>query len=170
MKPWAPIVKWLAIGATVMALLWWAAVAPRMALSEERQAHADTKTAHAEERAEAAEALARSEQQAREMEHRHAVDMERIGREHLEQLSNAQADADRLVADLRAGHVRLQERWRGCGEPPAVPGPFPGTTAPDAVTLDREASAGRIVLAAAECDAHVRSLQEVIRADRMPPR
>lgn len=166
MTPWAAVLKWLAIGAAVVALLWWAAVAPRIALSEERAAHAATKADHAEAEAVAAGAIARFEQQAREMEHRHAADMERIGREHLEQLTNAQAESDRLVADLRAGTVRLQERWRGCGASTDVPDPLAGTAAPDAAAIDREESASRIVRAAAECDAQVRGLQAVIRADR----
>lgn len=120
----------------------------------------------ADERAAAAVKLAQSEAMAREQEHRHAADMDRIGQQYLEDLSNAKAESDRVVADLRSGNLRLQDRWRGCGEAPGVPDPFSGTRTPDAVTLDREASAGRIVQAAAECDAQVIGLQSIIRKDR----
>lgn len=121
---------------------------------------------HATERQEAAERLAQFEAMAREQEHRHAADMDRIAQEYLEELSNAKAESDRVVADLRSGALRLQDRWRGCGEPSPVPDFDAGTRAPDAVTLDREASAGRIVQAAAECDAQVIGLQSIIRKDR----
>lgn len=120
----------------------------------------------ATERHEAAERLAQFEAMAREQERRHAADMDRIAQEYLEELSNAKAESDRVVAQLRDGTLRLQDRWRGCGEPSPVPDFDAGTRAPDAVTIDREASAARIVHAARECDAQVRGLQSVIRKDR----
>lgn len=121
---------------------------------------------HATERQGAAERLARFEAMAREQEHRHAADMDRIAQEYLEELSNAKAESDRVVAGLRAGTIRLQDRWRGCGESPGVPDPFAGTRAPDAVTIDREQGAADLVHAARECDAQVRGLQSIIRKDR----
>lgn len=127
---------------------------------------AQVEAERATERQEAAERLATFEAMAREQEHRHAADMDRIAQEYLEELSNAKAESDRVVANLRAGTLRLQDRWRGCGESPGVPDPFAGTRAPDAVTLDREASAGRIIGAAAECEAQVTGLQAIIRKDR----
>lgn len=114
----------------------------------------------------AAQRVALAEQMAREAEHRHAADMARIGKEHQEALTHAQTAADRLVRDLRAGTVRLQERWRGCA---ADLSRIAGTAGqPDDGADDRSQSAGRIVRAAAECDAQVIGLQNVIRADRNP--
>ncbi len=127
---------------------------------------AQVEAERATERQDAAERLAQFEAMAREQEHRHAADMDRIAQEYLEELSNAKAESDRVVADLRAGTIRLQERWRGCGEPSPVPDFDAGTRAPDAVTIDREASAGRVLRAAIECDAQVRGLQAIIRKDR----
>lgn len=110
----------------------------------------------------AAQRVALAEQMAREAEHRHAADMARIGKEHQEALTHAQTAADRLVRDLRAGTVRLQERWRGC----PVSGATGASGEPDAASRDREESAARAVRAAAECDAQVIGLQGIIRADR----
>lgn len=138
---------------------------------EWRDRSADAEAARVEserarERAEAADKLARFQAEARQQEHRHAADMDRVAQQYLEELSNAKAESDRVVADLRAGTLRLQDRWRGCGEPPAVPDTGAGSGTPDAVAADREASAGRIVQAAAECEAQVMGLQEIIRKDR----
>lgn len=67
----------------------------------------------------------------------------------------------RLVADLRAGNLRLQNRWRGCVSDVAA------TAAErDAATADREQGAADIVRAAAEADATIRALQEIVKADR----
>lgn len=67
----------------------------------------------------------------------------------------------RLVADLRAGNVRLQNRWRGCVSDVAA------TAAErDAATADRDASAARVVRAARDADDQIRALQEIVKADR----
>lgn len=112
----------------------------------------------------AAQQVALAETRARQAEHRHAADMARIGREHQEALKDAQANSARLVADLRAGTVRLQERWRSCTA--RLPGSTGAASEPDAAADDRSESAARIVRAAAACDAQVIGLQNVIKADR----
>ena len=112
----------------------------------------------------AAQQVAAEEARARQAEHRHAADMARIGQEHQEALRNAQAGYDRTVADLRSGNLRLQERWRSCAA--NLPGSGGAGQGADAAADDRSESAGRIVRAAAECDAQVIGLQSVIRADR----
>ena len=67
----------------------------------------------------------------------------------------------RLVADLRAGAVRLQDRWRGCVSDVAA------TAAErDAAAADREASATRVVRAARDADDQIRALQDIVKADR----
>ena len=59
---------------------------------------------------------------------------------------NAQAAADRTIADLRAGNVRLQNRWAGCT---AVPQAAATAGQPDGAADDRIESAGRVLRAAA---------------------
>ena len=103
------------------------------------------------------------------------LDVERVRAHQLNEIADryererddAQQHADKLAADLRAGAIRLRQRWQA----PACPaGDMPATAASasefDAAAADRAESAARIVRAAAECDAQVRGLQAVIRADR----
>ena len=134
----------------------------RTEASEAREALANYK-------AEAEMAMSRYLEQARAQEHRHASDMERIAIEHQESLTNAQVKSDRLVADLRSGAIRLQDKWRGCVASTDVPDPLAGTREPDAAQRGREEGAARIIAAADACDAQVAGLQAVIRADRAKP-
>lgn len=109
----------------------------------------------------AAEELARFQTEARQQEHRHAADMERIGRESQERTKEAgDAAYNRAIADVRAG--RLRNVWT-C---PSVPGTGEPTGASDEGADDRGEAIGRVLRIAAECDATVRGLQDVVRADR----
>ena len=80
--------------------------------------------------------------------------------------ADAEANAKRVVADLRAGNLVLRERWTSCQASSGLPRPTPDTSEPDARTADRDESAGRIVQAAAQCDAQVRGLQELLLLER----
>lgn len=78
---------------------------------------------------------------------------------------DAEATGAAVTAGLRAGNLRLQQRWAGCetqrlSDAAAVAGEL------DAAARDREESAGRIVRAAAQCDAQVRGLQELLILER----
>ena len=99
--------------------------------------------------------------EARETERRHSLALAEIA-EQYEQDKRAADEAQRkLVADLRAGTVRLQNRWRGCEATSAAT-----ASELDAAARDREASAGRIVRAARDADDWIKRLQEVVRSDR----
>lgn len=99
-----------------------------------------------------------------------AVERQRVKRAEAvaTQYEQEKADAESkgaAVADgLRAGNLRLQQRWAGCearvSDLSASAGPA------DDRADDRADSAGRIVRAAAACDAQVRGLQALVRADR----
>ena len=81
---------------------------------------------------------------------------------------DAEATAKRTVADLRAGNLVLRERWTSCKAGDGLPAPATDTSEPDAGTADRDESAGRIVQAAAQCDAQVKGLQNLLRLERQP--
>ena len=106
----------------------------------------------------AAERAARAEEQAR------AEAVDRIAGAYEKGKADAQAAAERVAADLRAGNLQLRDRWQGCQA--RLSGAAIAAGEPDAAARDREESAGRIVRAAAECDAQVRGLQALIRAER----
>lgn len=80
--------------------------------------------------------------------------------------ADAEANAKRVVADLRAGNLVLRDRWTSCQASSGLPSPATDTSEPDAGTTDRDESAGRIVQAAAQCDAQVKGLQNLLRLER----
>ena len=80
--------------------------------------------------------------------------------------ADAQANADRLVADLRAGTVRLRREWLACTSAASVPGTAEPAAGADAGTDDRAGLAAAVVRAGAECAIHVRGLQRLLRAER----
>ena len=115
----------------------------------------------AEQRSAQSEARAAALTLARNQEHAKAEQIAAIADQYEQDKANAQKAADRTIADLRAGNLRLQNRWRGCvSGAPAAPGE------PDAAAADREQGAADIVRASAEADATIRALQDIVKADR----
>lgn len=82
----------------------------------------------------------------------------------LEEMRDAESKGAAVADGLRAGNLRLQQRWAGCEA--RVSDLAASTGQPDGAADDRADSAGRIVRAAAACDAQVRGLQALVRADR----
>ncbi len=80
--------------------------------------------------------------------------------------NDAEAAAKRTIADLRNGTVVMRERWTACKASADLPTAPPDPSEPDATAADREQSAGRIVQAAAQCDAQVKGLQELLSLER----
>jgi len=80
---------------------------------------------------------------------------------HQEDMRRAQASYDRTVADLRAGNLRLRSQWR-C----PISAPAGADQGRSGGADDWQASAGRIVRAADQCDAQVRRLQDKLKAER----
>lgn len=131
--------------------------AAQVRATELAKAKADTKAAQENQRA--------AEERATRYQLR-AEAQEAVSAQYLEELNNAHSKGDRLAADLLAGDVRFRKLWAQCQAVPATGHAATGTGAPDGATDDRAASAGRIVRAAAECDAQVRGLQALILAER----
>lgn len=82
----------------------------------------------------------------------------------LEEMRDAESKGAAVADGLRAGNLRLQQRWAGCEA--RVSDLAAASGQPDGAADDRADSAGRIVRAAAACDAQVRGLQALVRADR----
>jgi hypothetical protein len=81
-----------------------------------------------------------------------------------EEMRDAESKGVAVAAGLRAGNLRLQQRWAACEA--RVSDLAASAGQPDGAADDRADSAGRIVRAAAACDAQVRGLQALVRADR----
>ncbi len=73
--------------------------------------------------------------------------------------NDAQKASDRLVADLRAGNQRLHQRWKASIATAELSAAAAAASQSDGRADDRIESAGRVVGAAAQCDAQVRGLQ-----------
>ncbi|MDR0701301.1 MAG: hypothetical protein LBF61_02660 [Azoarcus sp.] len=147
------------IAAIAFALGLWAGIALQCA-SRERLA-----SEWAEER----ERLAREHTQAladvlsreRRLAQRLADESQRYEQER----KNAQETSDRVARSLRSNALQLRQRWAGC-EAARLPATPPAARQPDATAADRADSAGRIVRAADECDAQVKGLQALLKAER----
>jgi hypothetical protein len=107
-----------------------------------------------------------AEQAARKAEQAHAQALADIAEQYERDKTSAESNHARLVADLRAGIVRLHDRWQAAIATSKLSGTVARAAESDAAARDREESAARIIAAADQCDAQVRGLQEVIVADR----
>lgn len=101
-----------------------------------------------------------------EAERTRAQRLAEIGAAYELEKADAQAAADRTVADLLAGTAQLHQRWQACAATAQLSGAAAGTVIAHDRAADRAASAGRAIAAAAACDAQVRGLQAVVKADR----
>lgn len=116
--------------------------------------------------AKAADLATKAERIARLTEQAHALALSQVADQYERDKQDAQAIADRLVADLRAGNVKLHQRWQAAQATAKLSGAVASAAELDAAQREREGSAVRIIAAADRCDAQVKGLQEVIRADR----
>lgn len=142
--------------AAVIGLLWYRGQAAN-AVAKQETAEAQMQTLKAER--DALEAMLAAS-------HERALAMESVAQKYEQEKQDAEQRAEKLAADLRTGAVRLRQRWQGCPASPGVSAVAASTGITDAAAEDRSESAARIVRAAAECDAQVRGLQAIIRADR----
>lgn len=98
-------------------------------------------------------------EQARKSEKRAADAMERISGAYEQGKRDAEAKSVAVVADLRAGNLKLRDHWRGCQRDAEA---ATSAAVADAEARVREEAAGRIVRVGAEADAQVRGLQSVV--------
>lgn len=103
---------------------------------------------------------------ARDTEHRKAKEAQVIAAKYEDEKRAIETESARVVADLRAGNLRLRKLWEAQAATADLSRAVASTSQPDDQAADRAESASRIVRAAAECDAQVRGLQAVIEADR----
>lgn len=88
-----------------------------------------------------------------------------VSKAYLQGKQDAEESKNRVITELRSGNIRLRNRWQTCAArkvPETTPDPARATP----TAADREESAGRIVRAAALCDAQVRGLQKLLTTQR----
>ena len=135
----------------------------RIEVSHYKSQVASITTKHAVDAQYVAEMVTKASEAARAAEQTQAAAFDAIARQHEQDKADAQAEADRVAADLRAGRLRLQDRWATQCLATEVAARA-GTA--DEGRADREASAGRIVQAARDADNQIRGLQAVLMAER----
>jgi hypothetical protein len=113
-------------------------------------------------------AEAKAQKAARAVEAEQAARADAVAQSYEQGKTDAQATADRVAADLDAGDLRLRDIWQSAATR-CLSNLGDATGQLDAARRDREASASRIVLAAAEADNQIAGLQAFIRAERKPP-
>lgn len=135
-------------------------------LSHAETALADARTLAAERDAALAHATAQASELARLRERELATRTNAVAEAFERGKRYAENKGEATAADLRAGRLHFRRLWQECAakSPGGVPGASTPAGEPDAGADDRAASAGRIVRAAAACDAQVVGLQNVIRA------
>ena len=116
--------------------------------------------------AEDREAEAKAKDKAREDKDKLADAQNAVSAAYEKGKRDAEQTSKLVVADLRAGNLVLRDRWTSCQASSGLPRPATNTSEPDAGTADRDESAGRIVQAAAQCDAQVKGLQSLLRLER----
>ena len=121
------------------------------------------------ERAEMLAAYAEDMANARERERQLTEHMAEVADIYERDRRDAQDAADRVVADLRAGNLRLHQRWQAAAATRDLSRAATATGEPDAAADDRDAAAARIVRAGALADAQIRGLQAVILSYRGEP-
>lgn len=77
--------------------------------------------------------------------------------------ADAKTASDRVVADLRDGNLRLHQRWQAAVATSELSAATAAAAIADDAAADRAESAGRIIGAAAACDAKVAGLQAFAR-------
>ena len=98
-------------------------------------------------------------------ERERAANMALIAAEYEQDKADAVQAADRTIADLRAGTVRLRDEWAGCATD-SVSATATAARLADESAAVRARAAAEIVSIGARADAQVRALQAVVRADR----
>lgn len=99
--------------------------------------------------------------QARDAERATATDLATIGAKHEKDRTAAAAVPDAVVADLRAGNLRLRDGWASC-ETQRLSDAAAGAGQRDAAALGREQFAGAVVRVGRDADDQLRACQATV--------
>ena len=150
--------RWFTLAAFVI----WTAVAAWVGW-EWRDRGADL--AAIQQQAAAAQGEAATQAEARATEHQQAETLAAIGMKHEEDRKAATAVPAAVVAELRAGNLRLRNEWAGC-ETQRLSDTAAGSVERDALAASRDKLAGAVIRVGRDADDQLRACQAVIAADR----
>lgn len=102
----------------------------------------------------------------RQAEQAKAAELAQVADQYEQDKRTNESKHNDLVAGLRAGNVKLHQRWQAALATGELSRTAASAAESDAAAADREGSAARIIAAADQCDAQIRGLQEVVKADR----
>ena len=122
-------------------------------------------TAEAKGVAQQAAATVEQVTETRATEHKQAESLATIGAKHEQDREAAATVPAAVVADLRAGALRLRDGWAGC-ETQRLSDASAAATERDAATKRREEFAGSVVRVGRDADDQLRACQAVIQAYR----
>jgi len=124
-------------------------------------------TANAQSAQHIAELAEQASEQARAAEQAQAAGIAAIDSQHEQDIHDAKANADRTIANLRAGTLRLRSEW-SCTPARAteVSRAASGAGVPDANAELRAEGAGHLIGDADEADAEIKALQAILRQER----
>ena len=160
MNPWMKVLASLLIAAAGFA------VGHRLAAEAGESALAKNQSAWDAERAKLANERATAITAQQTAEQNQAVAINKAAKAYEQGKADAEASNAAVVAGLRDGTLRLRDQWAACKATSAAVSSAPSGREPDGSADDRNASAGRIVRAAAQCDAQVIGLQKALMGER----
>lgn len=131
-----------------------------------RASKAELALAHVQR--DAAQQVATAEAKARQVEQDRAEAVAQAAQAYEKGKADAQSKADRVVADLRAGTVRLRQHWQASVATCGVSRDSAAALAVEREAQLRAESAARIIGVGAEADAKVKALQDAYEALRRP--
>lgn len=135
-----------------------------------KAAHAQTLQGIAEQTAKAAQLSRLASEKFRERENQQAQRFVEIATtSYLKGKTDAQASANAVADDLRAGNRQLRHQWLGCvSASRGAPASSAGAGGTDDAAELRAAGVGRVLGIVGACDAHVEALQATLKAERSP--
>jgi hypothetical protein len=127
-------------------------------------ADAEAKAAHATLMAQMEAERARFEREARQKEADQRAALHAVAEQYEQEKIDAQERADRTIADLRDGTVRLRNHWQGCIATASLSGAAASAAVADDGAELREQGARDLVHVGESADAQVRGLQAALNA------
>ena len=164
MNPWMKVLAALLIAAGGFAL------GHHVAAEAGEAALAKNQSAWDAERAELASQRADAINSRMLAEHAKAVALDQAAQSYEQGKTDAQAEADRTIADLDAGARRLRDEWSTCrATTDAMSAAAAGAGEPAGATGLREDGIRRVLSAVGQCQAQRDALQQALIADRQEP-